>query len=272
MEVLLRGLLWMQSVQGQKFRVCIIEGQRVAAQLAAVGVRAAPDGNSNESGLRAAHKITVISGCSRCSNQEHVLASGFPERARKLAGALERPQGDQMATLADRAEKFRLLEVPLERDVFMRTLIRHLAGTLEEVVGLDEANGFISIVGQQMGEELGREYRKALKCTRLTASEVGDVLIDLKRRISGDFSIVEESEGMLLLTNRACPFGDRVIGRPSMCMMTSNVFGSIAAENLGYAKVELRQTIAQGHDGCLIAVYLDSGLGSEAEGREYFAD
>jgi hypothetical protein len=29
-------------------------------------------------------------------------------------------------------------------------------------------------------------------------------------------------------------------------MMTSNVFGAIAAENLGYGKVELRETIAKG--------------------------
>ena len=33
------------------------------------------------------------------------------------------------------------LALPLERDVFLRTLIRELAGTLQEVVGLDEAAG-----------------------------------------------------------------------------------------------------------------------------------
>ena len=56
-----------------------------------------------------------------------------------------------------------------------------------------------------------------------------------------------------------------------MCMMTSNVFGSIAAENLGYAKVELQETIARGDSGCRVVVYLE--LTEEAEdafGREYF--
>ncbi len=33
-----------------------------------------------------------------------------------------------------------------------------------------------------------------------------------------------------------------------MCMMTSNVFGSIAAENLGYAKIELQETVATGDE------------------------
>ena len=31
--------------------------------------------------------------------------------------------------------------VPLERDVFLRHLLRELAGTLQDVVGLDEASG-----------------------------------------------------------------------------------------------------------------------------------
>ncbi len=44
------------------------------------------------------------------------------------------------------------------------------------------------------------------------------------------------------------------LGRPSLCMMTSNVFGVIAAENLGYAKVALTETIALGAPGCRAVV------------------
>jgi len=53
--------------------------------------------------------------------------------------------------------------------------------------------------------------------------------------------------------------------------MTSNVFGSIAADNLGYAKVELQETIAKGNTGCKVIVYLTPTDEAEnAEGREYF--
>jgi hypothetical protein len=53
--------------------------------------------------------------------------------------------------------------------------------------------------------------------------------------------------------------------------MTSNVFGVIAAENLGYAKVELQQTIANGDSGCRVVVHLKPTAGAQkAEGREYF--
>jgi hypothetical protein len=61
-----------------------------------------------------------------------------------------------------------------------------------------------------------------------------------------------------------------VVGRPSLCMMTSNVFGVLAAESAGYAKVVLEQTIAQGDPGCRVVVYLKPGPAADAaEGREY---
>jgi hypothetical protein len=53
--------------------------------------------------------------------------------------------------------------------------------------------------------------------------------------------------------------------------MTSNVFGSIAADNLGYAKVVLEETIAQGAPGGRVVVHLrDTAAARDADGREYF--
>lgn len=164
------------------------------------------------------------------------------------------------------------LEVPLERDVFLRTLVRQLAGTLEEVVGLDEAAGFISVVGQSMGEWINQSYKGALRLPKLSREQVAEVLVDLKARIKGDFYVIEQDDEKIVFGNRVCPFEDKVIGRTSMCMMTSNVFGSITADNLGYAKVELQETIAKGDAGCRVVVYLNVTPESEnREGREYFS-
>jgi hypothetical protein len=163
------------------------------------------------------------------------------------------------------------LSLPLERDVFLRTLLRHLAGTLQTVVGLEEASGFISVVGQEMGDELNRGYKGALAVDSLTREQVADVLIDLKRRIQGDFFVIEQDDEKIVLGNRACPFAEKVIGRPALCMMTSNVFGSIAAENLGYAKVVIEAAIARGGPGCRVVVHLKPTPAAEAaQGREYF--
>ncbi len=164
-------------------------------------------------------------------------------------------------------------EVPLDRDRFLRALIRELAGTLEDVIGLEDTSGYMSVVGGAVGAAIDRDYRSALELRRLDRSQVAAVLVDLKRRIEGDFYIISEDEEKIVLGNRACPFGAMVAGRPSMCMMTSNVFGSIAAAHLGYAKVELQETIARGHAGCRVVVYLQpSEAALAADGREYFGE
>jgi len=163
--------------------------------------------------------------------------------------------------------------VPLQRDVFLRTLIRELAGTLQEVVGLEEASGFISVVAQRMGTQINDDYKTALSVSKLNRAQVADVLVDLKRRIQGEFFVLEQTDDKIVFGNRRCPFEDKVIGRPAMCMMTSNVFGSIAAQNLGYAKVVLDETIAQGAAACRVTVFLrPSPEAEEAPGREYLGD
>lgn len=161
--------------------------------------------------------------------------------------------------------------VPLGRDGFMGSMIRHLSGTLQDVIGMCDAEGFVSIVGQRIGDDINDAYRRALSVSKLSREEVLEVLVDLKRRIDGEFTVVEETEEKIVLRNSRCPFGDSVEGRPSLCMMTSNVFGVIAAENLGYAKVHLARTIAEGHGSCEVVIYLqDSAEALSTEGREYF--
>lgn len=163
-----------------------------------------------------------------------------------------------------------ILEAPVERDHFLCDLIRELSGTLQDVVGMEEAAGFISVVGQRVGDSLDQRYRAALGAVRLSREQVSAVLVDLKRRIGGDFFVLEERAERIVLGNCACPFGDRVLGRPALCMMTSNVFGRIAAENLGYARVELRETIAEGACECRVVVHLlPPEEGEGCRGREY---
>lgn len=177
-----------------------------------------------------------------------------------------------MDEVQDRRTVASEVDVSLDRDKFLRSLVQKLAGTLESVVGLDESAGFISIVGQEVGAELDERYRHELRVDVLDRHQVADVLVDLKRRIQGDFRVVYQDEERIEFANRACPFGERVVGHPSMCMMTSNVFGSIAAQNLGYAKVVLGETIATGAAGCSVVVHtLPTPAAETASGREYFA-
>ncbi|MCX5875822.1 MAG: methanogen output domain 1-containing protein [Deltaproteobacteria bacterium] len=171
----------------------------------------------------------------------------------------------------DQTTTMQQLDLPLNRDLFLRTLIRELAGTLEEVVGYEEAAGYISLVGQHMGDWINALYTKELGVVTLNRQQVAEILVDLKQRIHGNFSIVEQNNEKIVLQSTSCPFEDKVLDRPSMCMMTSNVFGVITAANLGYAKVVLEETIAKGCGHCRVVVHTKQGPEADAaQGREYY--
>lgn len=166
----------------------------------------------------------------------------------------------------------RQLDIPLNRDLFLRSMLRELSGVLEAMVGVEDASGFVSIVGQNIGIHINNEYRQALTVDSLSRPQVADVLENLKLRIQGDFYVVSQDDEKIVFGNRECPFGNYVEDRPSMCMMTSNVFGTIAAENLGYAKVQIKEAIANRDKECRIVVYVAQSAQAElVDGREYFS-
>ena len=163
------------------------------------------------------------------------------------------------------------LDLPIERDQFLRAMIRELAGTLQDIVGIEEAAGFLNVVGARTGEHVNQVYQDALQLSNLSRSQVTEVLVDWKRRIKGEFFVVEESDERIVLGNRKCPFAEQVEGREAMCVMTSNIFGVIAAENLGYARVQLDDTIARGGQECKVVIHLKPNEASdEVAGQEYF--
>jgi predicted ArsR family transcriptional regulator len=176
-----------------------------------------------------------------------------------------------MTMVQIRSSEVENLDIPLEHNLFMRTLISKLSEVLDDIVGLEETSGFISVVGQQIGTQINNDYKQALKVSNLSREQIGMVLVNLKRRIQGDFYIIEEKDSKIVIGSRACPFADKVKDRQSLCMMTSNIFGVIATENNGYGKVVLEKTIARGYPECRVVVYLKPGEElNEIEGKEYF--
>ncbi|MEH2159968.1 MAG: hypothetical protein V7K38_02735 [Nostoc sp.] len=49
------------------------------------------------------------------------------------------------------------VNLSLERDIFLHTLIRELSGTLQDLVGLEEASGFISVVSERMATQINQD-------------------------------------------------------------------------------------------------------------------
>lgn len=142
------------------------------------------------------------------------------------------------------------------KDEFLRSVLRELTGLLEQTVGQQESEAYINYVGLALGRAINETYREAYSVPRLDPTQVAATLVDLKARIDGKFIIESMDAERIVLVNAACPFGDKVIGRPSLCRMTANVFGFVAAENLGYARVEISEAIARGDTGCRVVLNL----------------
>lgn len=157
-----------------------------------------------------------------------------------------------------------------EQTAFFSAIIGHLSGLLEEVVGLKEAEGFISTVGGALGEDISERYPNGPDATG--PDQIASILVDLKVRIKGDFSLVSADEEAIVLIARQCPFGDRVIGRPSLCMMTTNVFGRVVADRNGYAHVQIDKAIARGDPGCRVVVSLKLQDVAPSDGLEFFTE
>jgi predicted ArsR family transcriptional regulator len=197
-------------------------------------------------------------------------STAFGKTLTQIARQSHSGPGSKNMSRLDSVQNVDAANVPLDRDVFLRNLIRELAGTLEEVLGINEASCFMSIVGQTLGDQIDHDYKRAIAVSNLTREQVIDLLVDLNRLIGSKFYVIEQDENKIVLANRACPFGNEVACPPSLCTITSNIFGVIVAENLGYAKVELQQTIGKRQPGCRVVVHLNPTPEAEAaDGREY---
>jgi predicted ArsR family transcriptional regulator len=165
---------------------------------------------------------------------------------------------------------FHRLPIPVDRDLFVRSLLREFTQSIVDKLGEKSAGAFVAEIGAVTGGQFDAYYRAALKSASLTRAQVAEALVDVKRRIQGDFYVVEQTDEKIVLRNRACPFGNKVLDRPALCMMTSSVFGAMASKNLGYAKVELKETIARRHGQCHVVVYLKPTVeAAAAPGREF---
>lgn len=161
---------------------------------------------------------------------------------------------------------------PMERDEFFRELLRVLADKLEDVVGIQEAEGYISLVGSSMGEQVNAAAKASLGVDKMTIEQVADTIVDFKTRLGANFRIEGIEDDKMTLISNTCPFGDKIVGHPSLCMVNSTVVGVVVSDSTGYAKVEVKESIAKGACACRVVVHLTRESGEGATGLEFFGD
>ncbi len=145
-----------------------------------------------------------------------------------------------------------------ERESFLRALAVELAQSVDLQHGPLAAEASIAQVGANVGGRMEDVYRRHHDIEGpLDPAQIADFCVGLKSAIDGDFYIVSADEQRIVLGNRRCPFGDAVRRAPSLCHMTSSVFGGIAARNTGReVAVHLEERIAVGDPECRVTIWL----------------
>ncbi len=147
--------------------------------------------------------------------------------------------------------------IPLRRNagIFLQTFILELMHANEQL-GQKHCEQLIEHIAKTAGCFFEETYRDNTHNNGpLDIESYTELILGLKNNIGGKFSLVSANRDCVAVTNSCCPFGEQVTDFPELCRMTSSVFGGIAARNFGYAKVEIRQSIARRHGRCEVCVY-----------------
>ena len=174
----------------------------------------------------------------------------------------------------DSGQKLHLHQIPIsinQSDFYLKTLIE-LNSVLENFVGESESAAFMNHVAQHLSDLFLNMYQTGTEKTQFTPHQLAEILVDLKRRIGGSFSIIGVTNKHIVLGNTMCPFGNAVLGRPSMCQMTATVFGKIVADSNGYAGIKIDKSIANGDGHCHVKILLEPDNNDTEVLREYFHD
>ena len=152
---------------------------------------------------------------------------------------------------------------------FLQTFVLELLQLTEEAAG-DQTDQIIERIAQSASHFFEEAYRDDSQFSgALDQNRYIDLIVGLKNRIGGHFSLESATPSSVHVISSRCPFGEGVRHSPELCRMTSSVFGGIAARNFGYAKVELKERIALGDHQCSVRIHLDPESASPWEGIEY---
>jgi predicted ArsR family transcriptional regulator len=159
------------------------------------------------------------------------------------------------------------------RESFLRALVVQLANAVEEQQGPEAAQRAIAQVAVDIGGQVELEFRQAteLTATSLSAEQIADCVVRLKAAIGGSFRVVDVTDERIVLVNGHCPFGPEVRHSPSLCRMTTSVFGGIAARNTGRAAVTLEERIALGDPGCRVVIHLGAAAATATRAHHFTA-
>ncbi len=152
---------------------------------------------------------------------------------------------------------------------FLQTFILELMHASEQQ-GQKHCEQLIEHIAKTAGCFFEETYRENThKSEQLNSESYTELILGIKNNIGGKFSLVSSNPDCITVTNSRCPFGEQVTNFPELCRMTSSVFGGIAARNFGYAKVEIKKSIARRDGQCDVCIYTNPHAAKGRAGMEY---
>lgn len=152
---------------------------------------------------------------------------------------------------------------------FLQTFILELMHASEQQ-GQKHCEQLIEHIAKTAGCFFEETYRENThKSEQLDSESYTELILGIKNNIGGKFSLVSSNPDCITVTNSRCPFGEQVTNFPELCRMTSSVFGGIAARNFGYAKVEIKKSIARRDGQCDVCIYTNPHAAKGRAGMEY---
>lgn len=152
---------------------------------------------------------------------------------------------------------------------FLQTFILELMHASEQQ-GQKHCEQLIEHIAKTAGCFFEETYRENThKNEQLDIESYIELILGIKNNIGGKFSLVSTNQDCITVTNSRCPFGEQVTNFPELCRMTSSVFGGVAARNFGYAKVEIKKSIARRDGRCDVCIYTTPQAAKGHAGMEY---
>jgi hypothetical protein len=119
--------------------------------------------------------------------------------------------------IADTSPNIGALDIDFDHHGLFNTLVADLAELLESIAGVEDACAYVSGIAARLGTDIEKQYKVALGVQHLSRDQLIEVLIDLKNRAGGAFSVIERDEDRVVFSNCSCPLG-RAAGEPSFTL------------------------------------------------------
>jgi len=145
------------------------------------------------------------------------------------------------------------IPVDINKTKFLKEMITGIC----ENISTDQLKKAIEKIAIKIGQEISDIYRNFHNTAKLTKTQLIDSIIDAMNKLGAHFSLISEDKDKIVFRNSKCLFGNKIKRCQLLCLTTSNIIGKIVAENLGYSRVELKRTIANGYNEDIIRVYLN---------------